>query len=389
MAMLTLVFVALVFDSLWWICFLEFNNGFCLFRRLKPLYSQGQNETHSLGLVFQSLGTPAALAPSTSFLKSQVAEAMASTRVAGLLPQYVAPSEEGILWGTEQRKSLFEAMKEANYRWDAEAGLWQPKDIVEPAELAALGNDGNAVPISTRLPTLPFAAHFEWNAGFLWHLLMPGFGGVEEHTPDEKRFLTYCWLRCRAHGINPHAMDPDKTGYLNRILSVEVPYDEVLELTACFPEDFTSCPRADYVCSHREICLEWFSHFQKGPGKSTGFGTPTGSGNLFFRSSENLNRHHHLLNKYYQVVVDPATTVTIKLPRATAVDMRNRRQLSKAWQEGWWWECEKIEGSDGSYYGIRFPMEVTVWTYSREEVTRFVLREEAGGLSPELRILES
>jgi hypothetical protein len=38
---------------------------------------------------------------------------------------------------------------------------------------------------------------------------------------------------------------------------------------------------------------------------------------------------------------------------------------------------------------IRFPMEVTVWTYSREEVARFVLREEAGGLSPELRILES
>jgi hypothetical protein len=268
-------------------------------------------------------------------------------------------------------------MKEANYRWDAEAGLWQPKDIVEPAELAALGNDGNPLPISTRLPTLPFAAHFEWNAGFLWHLLMGGMGGVDEHTPDQKRFLTYCWLRCRAHGINPHAMDPDKTGYLNRILSVEVPYDEVLELTACFPEDFTSCPRADYVCSHREICLEWFSHFQKGPGKSTGFGTPTGFGILFFRSLENLDRHHHLLNKYYQVVVDPATTVTIKLPRATAVDMRNRRQLSKAWQEGWWWECEKIEGSDGSYYGIRVPTEcteLTIWNYSREENARFVPR---------------
>jgi len=196
--MLTLVFVALVFDSLWWICFLEFNNGFCLFRRLKPLYSQGQNETHSLGLVFQSLGTPAALAPSTSFLKSQVAEAMASTGVAGLLPQYVAPSEEGILWGTEQqRKSLFVAMKETNYRWDVEAGLWQPKDIVEPAELAALGNDGNPVPISTRLPTLPFAAHLEWNAGLLWHLLMGGMGGVDEHTADQKHFLTYCWLPSR------------------------------------------------------------------------------------------------------------------------------------------------------------------------------------------------
>jgi hypothetical protein len=133
----------------------------------------------------------------------------------------------------------------------------------------------------------------------------------------------------------------------------------------------------------RRSAWSGFSHFKKGPGKSVGFGI------LFFRSFENLNRYYHLLNKYCQVVVDPATSVTIKLPRATAVEMRIQGLLSKAWQEGWWWECDKIEGSDGSYYGIRFPMEVTVWTYSREEVARFVLREEAGGLSPELRILES
>ena len=308
---------------------------------------------------------------------------MASTGAsnAGLFPQYVAPSGDGILWGTEQqRRCLFVAMKEANYRWDVEVGLWQPKDIVEPAELAALGNDGNPLPISDRNPALPFAAHFEWNAGFLWDLLM---GGATEHTPDQKRFLTYCWQRCRAHGINPHAMDPDKNGYLNRILSVEVPYDEVLELTACFPEDYTSCPRADHVCSHKEIRLEWFSHFKKGPGKSVGFGI------LFFRSFEALQRHYHLLNKYCRVVIDPASTVTIKLPRAKAVEMKTQKVLTKAWQEGWWWECEEIEGSEGSYHGIRFPMEVTVWTYSREKVARFVLREEAGGLSPELRISES
>jgi len=57
--------------------------------------------------------------------------------------------------------------------------------------------------------------------------------------------------------------------------------------------------------------------------------------------------------------------------------MRTQGPLSKAWQEGWWWECDKIEGSDGSYYAIQFPeeyMELTVWTYSREDDARLVLR---------------
>ena len=261
------------------------------------------------------------------------------------------PSEEGELWGTSRdREQLLAATRAANFQWDRQLEVWIPLVVVEPPALYELGKVRDGDPISTRNPDLSFAGHFEWNRGFLHYLLQ----GAATHSRGQKSFLTYCWRRCVLHGVYPRLQPVPQLSSE----SEEIPSRDVLTLHALFSDDATF-RRVAHVQRKWELHHSWFKPLQRGPGKSMRQGV------LFFDSHELLSRHFDLLHHYYAVKVVPAGSVTVRLPRTQAMEMKAAGTFARAWQEGWWWEAES-EG-EGKEAVIKLPdsdAQREVWTYT-------------------------
>ena len=166
-----------------------------------------------------------------------------ATALAKYVPQ--ASDSSGPLWGTAfLRRQLLAAIRLVNYKWDDQEHVWKPIVVVEPAELLELGKQSK--PVSTRNPHLCHAAHYEWNPGFIQHLLTR----ADAHTPEQRQFLTYCYERCQLHDVNPSHLDEDQMAAAEM---VPRPCDfATMSFHAVFAEETTACRRSAQLQQSRQ-----------------------------------------------------------------------------------------------------------------------------------------
>ncbi len=83
-----------------------------------------------------------------------------------------------------------------------------------------------------------------------------------------------------------------------------------------------------------EMLIEWQEDFQKGPGRRLQAGV------LWFESHELMERHFNLLSRYFpEVSIIPCSSIAIRLPRRTALELQQQGRFHRAYQEGWWMEA--------------------------------------------------
>lgn len=170
---------------------------------------------------------------------------------------------------------------------------------------------------------MSWCGHFEHNPGFLHWLLKV----AASHNETQKAFLRYCLDRCLIAGLEPAGKA------LMMTMPSQVPAGD-LTLWVCFHDPLKQ--RLEAVKARWVIEASWLSSRQRGPGRRQ-----SSKGILWFDSWNDMVEYHNKMEQYMPepaLPLTPCTTVAITLKHNIAMEMYLAGNLSRAYQEGWWWE---------------------------------------------------